>query len=366
MALIDSPEVLAGSIEAELPVIDVIAAPEDLATVTPILDGTSLMGLPVVTPEEDYERELENRFSPEVQDSLAREFLENKFTKNWQRLVGDRQFVVALVEAEGPYGDLGRSVETLVFAEAFEQGSETPLSNVVHDYGKYDAGSVFTTVIDVSTPLITPAGELRIAKYDPRNPGFGYKDLNDLVADSSDNPWLQEIKEAYFHEGEIYDEALALQRLFANVGMDVDLTKVHDISTHAAHKQYRDKRGGIDGPSMMFFHQCQREAVVDGAQALAAIFDVKPLANVQQFNNPFDTYAGLNPHPYGGPGDTMPAICDIQRSLFRIPRSDESGLVGGVFVRGDGLGELALMPSEYEPEKYSNDALGDKLDSIYG
>lgn len=304
---------------------------------------------PEVAPEDiERERDLEARFDPDRMATLCEDYFENGVPGiNLKEHINGRNFVVAYIPAGGPYGDIGRAVEYPVFAKAFKQS----LTEVDRDYGKYDAGSVFACVIDVSGEKPVPAGALRAIHYVE---GLGFKDMNDLVEDDPDNPWIDEIKTKYFADGEPYDPMVAWQRLGARVGVDLKPEESLDIATHASAKEYAGKHGDINGVSMLFYHACLRYALATGHKNLLAIFDIKPFENLQQFGSPFDTYADLEDHPYGGPYDTRPAFCLIERALERIGATD----VAGVFINGDLLDQQALMPNEYLPDTYSNAAVG--------
>lgn len=308
------------------------------------------------------EQDLEERFSEARLHELCDDYLENGTGVNLKEMLNGRQFVVAYIDATGKYGDIGRSVETQVFAKHFAKPeSETPLLDIADDYGKYDEGSIFACVIDASGDVIRPAGALRIIEH---KEGLGFKDVNDLVIDDSDleieesekNPWLGEIKAAYFEDGEAYDPAVAWQRLGERNGVELSLPDSLDIATHASGEAYSGAHGDIDGVSMLFYHACLRYALAHNKENLLAIFDLKPFANLQQFGGPFDTYKGLQPHPYGGPGDTMPAFCKLEKGVQRI--RDNDAFVGSIFIDGFSLNDTALLPNEYQPELYANEAVG--------
>jgi hypothetical protein len=299
----------------------------------------------------DTEAQLEALFSDERIGQLAEEYLTggNPEGLNLKEMAGDRQFVVAYIPAESPYADIPRSVETKVFAKAFKQS----LTEVVEDYGKYDSESVFATVIDVSAPVPTAAAALRITHY---NPELGVKDVNDLLVDNPENPWIQEIKDNYFADGEAYNPALAWKRLGEKaIGAELVLEDSLDIATHASAEGYNGQHGEMGGASMLFYHACLRYALAHGKKNLLAIFDLPPLANLQQFGDPFDTYEGLEAHPYGGPYDTIPAFCVMETGMQRI--RDNNEWVGQGFIDGIGLDQHALLPNEYQPEIYSNEAV---------
>lgn len=132
-------------------------------------------------------------------------------------------------------------------------------------------------------------------------------------------------------------------------------TESVDIATHASAASHRGKRGALDGVSMLFYHACIRYALATRRANLLAIFDLKPLANLQQFGNPFDVYHGLTPKPYGGPYDTLPAAGIIEEGMQRIRAFNAA--VGHVFFDGVGLRDTALLPMEYDPERHSDEAI---------
>jgi len=306
---------------------------------------------PAGVPLNPSEEELKERFSPARIGELAQEFLAEGTEHDLGQLALKRQFVVAYIDANGKYSDIPRSVEALVFSKTFEE----PLTKVVKDYGKYDPMSKFATVIDVSTsPYPTAAGALRITEYDP---DLGFKDVNDLVADDPENPWIEEIKAEYFDPDEEYSPAEAWKRIGIRAqDTDLLLSESLDIASHASAEGYSGVRGAINGVSMLFYHACLRYAVAKDWKNLVAIFDIPPLENLQQFNKPFDLHEGLNPHPYGGPYDTIPAYCVIENAIKRFRQAGEP--ISSTFVNGVNLDKVALLPNEYQPEEFSDEAVG--------
>jgi hypothetical protein len=302
------------------------------------------------------EEELDRRFEHSRISNMTKEFLERGIGFNAMERLDGRQFVVAYIDANGPYADIPLSVEVPVFSKWFEM----PKTEVVQDYGKYDRKSVFAAVIDASIDDPMPAGVLRIIHHDP---SLGFKDVNDLLADiTSDpevkpnNPWIDEIKSEYFLPGEDYSPELAWQRLSEREGVKLDLAETFDVATHASAEEYAGVHGDINGVSMLFYHACLRYAMAKQAKNLVAIFDIPPFENLQQFGSPFDTYRDLGRHPYGGPYDTVPAFCVLEKGMQRIRDNDPE--VGRVFIDGAILGLNALMPDEYDPDNYSNEVVG--------
>ncbi len=304
-------------------------------------------GLPPTPPPGELDQELAARFAPERIGELCTRFMEEGLGFDATAMLGDRQFLVAYIPAESEFADIPRSTETTVFSKAFK----LPLSEVYLDYGAYDSASTFAAVIDMKAETPAAAGALRITRPGPK----GFKDVNDLVIDDPQNPWIDELKTGYFAEGEAYDPMIAWQRLGAAEGVDLQLEESLDIATHASAEAYSGKHGDINSVSMLFYHACLRYALAHGSKNLLAIFDIPPLENLQQFGDPFDTYSGLQPHPYGGPYPTVPAFCVIERGIQRI--AAKNAYVASVFAAGADLHKMALLPNEYTPQ-YSNEVLG--------
>jgi hypothetical protein len=305
----------------------------------------NLNGAPVLSAEQ----ELAERFAPERIGEMSLKLMQEVIGSDARSILGDRQFFVAYIDADSEYADIPRSTESIVFSEVFEE----PLVKVVADYGKYDPGSTFVTVIDMQPKVPVAAGALRITHdHTPR----GFKDVNDLVEESPSNPWYEEIIKGYFGKDEAYDPDLAWARLGQEEGVDLKLGESHDIATHASAKEYRGKHGDLNGVSMLFYHACLRYAMSRNAKNLLAIFDIPPLDNLQQFGKPFDIYKGLDSHSYGGPYPTLPAFCVIERGMQRI--RDNNADVGKVFIDGALLDGSALIPNEYNTEEFSDRAVG--------
>jgi hypothetical protein len=306
-----------------------------------------VMGADMPPVQGDLEQDLAERFAPERIGRLCTQLMQEGLGFDATAMLGERQFLVAYIDADSEFADIPRSTETTVFAKAFKLS----LSEVYLDYGAYDSASTFAAVIDMKAETPAAAGALRITRPSEK----GFKDVNDLVVDDPSNPWIEEIKAGYFKPGEAYDPAVAWQRLAAAEGVDLKLEDSLDIATHASAEAYSGAHGDINGVSMLFYHACLRYALAHGQDNLLAIFDIPPFENLQQFGNPFDTYGRLQPHPYGGPYDTIPAFCVIERGMRRI--SDKNAYVGSVFAGGTDLDKAALMPNEYT-ETYSNEAIG--------
>lgn len=298
---------------------------------------------------EPTEAKLEARFGEDRIGELCRDFIEGGIGFNARETLDGRQFLVAYIPADSTFSDIPRAVETNVFSKTFRM----PRAQVLKDYGKYDPSTTFIAVIDANQQKPAAAGALRIIEFDPN---LGFKDVNDLVVDDVSNPWIDEIKSNYFDQNEDYDPMTAWQRLGEAEGVDLRLDESFDIATHASADGYRGKHGSMDSASMLFYHACLRFAQAKRIKNLLAIFDLPPFKNLQQFGEPFDTYKGLSPHPYGGPYDTIPAYCRIAESLKRVYSFNED--IGNLFNKAKGLNTLALLPNEYQPDLYSDRAVG--------
>ncbi len=301
----------------------------------------------------DSDETIAQRFKKDRIMDLTEQYLEEGIECDIKSELGDRKFVVSYIKGDSQFADIPLSVETDVFSKIFKQKP----SQIIEDYGKYDSQSIFATVIDASAERPVPAGILRIIQHHSE---VGFKDVNDLVKDVVDNPWIDEIKSQYFSKDEEYSPSLAWARLGEREGVNLVLNESLDIATHASSDEYRGAHGDINGVSMLFYHSCLRYALAHQKNNLLAIFDIPPLENLQQFGNPFETYSELNPHPYGGPYDTLPAYCVIERGMNKI--RDNSKDIGRVFIDGLSLNDNALLPNEYMPEVYSNEING--FDSI--
>jgi hypothetical protein len=299
--------------------------------------------------KQEVEGDLRQSFDPSHIATLCEQFLYEGTPCDLRSLARGRQFVVAYIAAESPFADIPRSVEATVFSDTFRLS----LNKVIDDYGAYDVASTFAAVIDISGATPAAAGALRMIDYQN---DLGFKDVNDLVVDDPSNPWIAEIKDQYFAVGEAYEPSTAWSRLGIRAcGKELVGRESLDIATHASAAAYRGQRGALDGVSMLFFHACVRYALATGKANLLAIFDLPPLANLQQFGDPFRTYEGLGPHSYGGPYDTLPAFCIIEEGMRRMREFNPA--VCQVFVDGIGLKDIALLPSEYQPELHSDEAI---------
>lgn len=294
------------------------------------------------------ERELDERFATDRVSGLCEDFLERGMGVDLKELAGTRRFVVAAIPATSELSDIGRSVETKTFANVFAR----TLTDVYEDYCEYDDASVFIVVIDKEH--LQPAGSIRIICP---NDTVGLKSINDLVGDKPDNPWVDEIKRDFF-EGEKgteeYDPQKAWDRLCASAGVSIKPSETFDVATIAVDPGY-STNGSMDGTSLALYHSCLRFALGNGIKNLMSIQDIKPFEILQSFGKPFDVFPSIEPHPYGGPYDTVPAYCVLDRGMRNIRGANE--FVGRVFIDGHTLGKNYLLLSDYLPEQFSNESI---------
>ena len=176
-----------------------------------------------------------------------------------------------------------------------------------------------------------------------------------LNPDPEVNPWIGDIRSGYFEEGEPYDPAAAWQRLSEAaveavikkqgielpIGLPLDLAQ--DISSVSVHEDYQGKHGNEESISLLLYHTCMHFALANGVKHLLTIQDLKPLANLQQYGNIFDTFPGLEARAYGGPDPTLPAFTILTESERRMRNAGW----GEVFVDGQGLDTDAVLMKDY-------------------
>lgn len=319
---------------------------------TGILDPTLVQGAVYFTenseelPIPDLEVELEARFDKERVDQLAEQYLVEQFGPEWRNAVGDRNFVVGVMPATSEYADAAKMIETTKFARRFKRHP----SRVFEEYEAYNEVSTFLIAIDVSGEQPTPAGTLRIIEP---NETKGMKSINDLVEDKPGNPWIDEIKAGYFGEDENYDAAEAWIRLCQRVGVELDPDESFDVATISVLDKYGTD-GSIDGTSIALYHSCLRYALGNGIKNLVSIQDLVPLKFLQQYGDCFSLFEDLQPHPYGGPYDTIPAWAELQEGMRRVRSSG----FGGIFIEGEGIDQDYYLLKDYSPEQYSDQAVG--------
>jgi hypothetical protein len=295
---------------------------------------------------DSQELELVERFQAERLHRLSAEFLER------EGLVGKiegKEFVVGLIKATDELSDIARSVETKVFSDRFSRS----LSEVDAEYKKQDELSTFLALIDVTDrDNLKPMGALRIIESDNE---LGLKSINDFVADTPDNPWIDEVKQLHFTPEEGYDPIVAWNRLCQRVGVTLKPEETFDIATLAVLPEYASS-GSLDGASIGLYHSCLRYSFARGIKNFMSIQDLRPLEIIQAFGEPFETFPGIKPHPYGGPFDTIPAYAVFETGLKKI--RDYDALIGQVLIDGVGLENQFLLLQEQNPEIYSNKVLG--------
>lgn len=355
MALTDAHTKLPEAVTGPINPVDTVA-PESgslavASTLTPNVPSLSQVLEAVVSDNGDVvpnsQEDLNRRFNPERIAALTQDFLENGTGINLKEAAGERQYVVAYVNGDSQYADLGRVVETKVFSNWFEM----PEPEVVEKYGGvYDPLSTFVCVFDLHEENPRPVGALRMVNYSPEG---WFKDIRDFVA-SPDSPWLEDIKAAYFAEGEAYDPQVAWDRMLAaNGDTPLDPATTYDVTSHSVMPGY-GSHASDGGVSILFFHACMRWGMAQGKEDIVAIFDIKPFENLDALGGPFNAYKNIPDRAYDGPGLTRPAYCNLKVAEERF---FAAGL-GEYFVEGQGMQTTALLPDEYQPELYSNAAVG--------
>lgn len=308
------------------------------------------------TFEPTLDDELTARFQPERLSQLTNDYLENSPFGNIKEKLDGKEYVIGLVAADDPtYADLGKALETTGFARAFNRS----LAEVYTEYSPKDPSSTFIVSFDVRDPgNPRPAGAMRII-YGQSD--LDLKSIKDLVADDYEtNPWRAELQDMLFEAGEAYDAQTAWDRLCAKAGVSIKGSETHDVATLAVDPEYANKNGALDAQSMLLYHSCLRFALGSGMKNLISIQDIKPLENLQQFGEPFTTFTDVQPHPYGGPFDTLPAFSVLGEGMQRIRACALGPAIGEVFIDGKYLDNTVLL-QDLNPEQYSNKAIAHLL-----
>ena len=296
---------------------------------------------PQVEGRESFaERDLETRFGRENTDRLCQEWVARE---GLETVIGDRKFVVALIDGNDELSDIGRSVEMNVFKARFGRN----LSSWAQEYAPYDSSTTFLSLIDVQAPgKPRVAGSLRTISYSEE---LGLKSINDFL--DPDNPWHTDIQAAYFQEGEAYDEQEAWGRLCRGIGRYIDPKATHDVSTISVYDEYKS-HGALDGVSIGLYHSSLRFSVSEGKDGFMTIQEVVPLEIIQNFGKPFKFFPGIHAHPFGGgDNDTMPTYAFFDTGFDEIRQRDS--LVGQVLIDGVGLEQEFLLLQEQNPDRFT-------------
>ncbi len=298
-------------------------------------------------PIPEVEVELESRFSYERMTSLTQEYLCGVLGQDWREQVAGRRFV-GTVPANGDFKDLGAFVETTRFASKFKR----PASQIYEEYSAYDEDSHFAVVIDTSLDEPFPIGSLRMILP---NTNTGFKTTHDFVGEQPTNPWREEVRSLHFRMFEDYDQETAWERVVASTGDNLELAETMDIPTLAELEDYASN-GALDGVSLALYNRCLEFALANGMKNLISVQDLRPLAILQGYGDPFDTFPGVTPKVNEGEFPGIPAYCVIERGVTRIREKD--AFVGAVFVDGYTLDKDYLLPQEYSKDKKIAQDLG--------
>lgn len=250
-------------------------------------------------------KELHERFDESEIDQLCQELVtEHKLDE----VADGREFAILRLPGTERGALLGKYVESVVFGEAFSRDR----SEVWDEYAEYDEASEFVLILDVNGKKPVAAARI-IANSDK-----GLKDLEDLVADDEDNPWIGEIKAGYFEEGETYSPETAKERLYSDLAVDLEFDEdlALDIATRAVLPEY--SKPGLITPGLALLHSILQVAGAQNKNFFVAIQDVGPLKMIQRMGEPFRVPSKLNPHPFGGPYDTLPTFAQLDTAYEQM------------------------------------------------
>jgi hypothetical protein len=104
---------------------------------------------------------------------------------------------------------------------------------------------------------------------------------------------------------------------------------------------------------MLFYHACMRYTLVNNIKSYLAIYDLPPLNAFQRLGEPFRTYPNLQPRPYGGPFDTIPAFSIVNELIQKIKNKRQE--VIAAFILGTYIDEFALLPGDFDSSYSIND-----------
>jgi hypothetical protein len=187
-------------------------------------------------------------------------------------LIGERHptepFGVYVLGPEQPAAELGRSVERVVFLEAFGNTREL----LAAEYGVYEPASVFFIVLDHRRRV--PAGMMRVIV--PSRVGF--KSLNDVAR--------------------LWDESF--EQLLARVDSSWDLARLWDLATLAVAPEYRGEAalGLVTQALVQALTMAGQRA---GVRRWVGILDLPVLRMLQwRMGQPFRVFPGLDHRPYLG------------------------------------------------------------------
>jgi len=216
-----------------------------------------------------------------------------------------------------PGADLARTIERIVFQEAF--GNSPDL--LAHEYAAYESQSLFFLVMDHRRHQ--PAGMLRVVV--PAGATGCSKTLDDL-----ETVWAERAEDA-----------------FARSGARLDRGGAWDIATLAVAGGYRGKAAqGLVSLALL-----QALIVALGRfqiDVVTALLDVAVLRLLQwQIGHPFAVIGGVEPRPYLGSRASLPVWSDVPSWRTRLAKSDPT--MHALLCEGHGL-EAAVAPAEWGPD----------------
>lgn len=210
--------------------------------------------------------------------------------------------------SDDPGAEIARHVERIVFLEAFGNTAEL----LAHEYGPYEATSVFLCVIDQRRRL--PAGSMRLIV--PTLGGPGLKTLHDI--------------DALWKEPDAPGSPPRRSRRSP-------LT-TWDIATLAVVEGYRAP-GAAGLVSLGLYQSTVRTALSNGGKRFVAILDYKVYRmSRMQFGRPFVPLG--SPKPYLGSEQSLPVACDLHDWKRRLTAAHSP--VGPIIFDGTGI-EAAML-----------------------
>jgi hypothetical protein len=292
---------------------------------------------------DNEEAKLWARFREERLTNIALDFLENGPYGDIRDKVAGKQFATVVISASDPrFADLGKGPETRVFAKYFQRTHKA----VYDEYAPHDPNSDFIVELDVSdidNPF--PAGAMRMIHGKTIN---DLKSIKDFIADDPSNPWRIELGEMLFDPDEKYSPEEAWKRLCEQNGVNLDPAESVDVATLSVFPKY-GRRDRLNGVSIALYHGCY---VFSEGKNLITIQDVVPFKRLQDHAQPFDTFNGVKPHPYGGPYDTIPAYSVPAESVPRVRRN--SKFMGNLILDGMGISRDTMLLQELDPDTYGS------------
>ncbi|RZU54346.1 hypothetical protein EV385_6297 [Krasilnikovia cinnamomea] len=216
------------------------------------------------------------------------------------------RFISAVVANDHPLANVGRTVERLIFEEAF--GNDTAV--MLAEYGPYEDRSLFFVIIDCKDGV--PAGAGRIVE----GTGIGLKTVDDAPA----------------HIG------VPAEAILATHGMTGE--KAWDYTTVAVLPQYRGGQSQLMVSSLI-----HRTFLVAGARAqvrhVVTMLDRRAYRNMAMLGINLQPLAGSGPFEYLGSAENRAVYCSFPELAGDIAARGERLL--GVRPIGDDHGARELL-----------------------